>query len=132
MNVPGEVWRAARTGLRRGHELAELVVRWDQSTGLAVGVSSSQGILRGSPYTSSATDAYKSSLNAVRIPRITTGNASVHCWSTWHLMAAFSVRWKRPTRPLAAGDGRSSVRAECHTTWLGIGRVGIQTDVPVR
>jgi hypothetical protein len=38
-----------------------------------VGSWSSQlaGILKGSPYTSSAVDAFRSSLNAVRIPRRT-------------------------------------------------------------
>jgi hypothetical protein len=59
-----------------------------QSPWSAVGVSSSPGILSGSPYTSSATDACRSSLNAVRIPRITRGRASVQCWSAWHMMAA--------------------------------------------
>jgi hypothetical protein len=33
------------------------------STGSVVGASNSPGILRGSPYTSSATDTYRSSLN---------------------------------------------------------------------
>jgi hypothetical protein len=73
------------------------------STGSAVGASSSPGILRGSPYTSSDADACRSSLNAVRIPRRTRGSASVQCWSAWHMMAVFSVQWKRSTSPLAAG-----------------------------
>jgi hypothetical protein len=37
------------------------------------------------------------------LPRRTKGSASVQCWSAWHMMAAFSVRWKRSTSPLAAG-----------------------------
>jgi hypothetical protein len=78
-------------------------MRCSVSTVSAVGVSSSQCILRGSPYTSSATEACRSSLYAVRIPRRTKGSASVHCWSAWYMMAAFSVRWKRSTSPLAAG-----------------------------
>jgi hypothetical protein len=41
------------------------------STESAVGVSSSLGILRASLYTSSATDACRSALNAVQIPRRT-------------------------------------------------------------
>jgi hypothetical protein len=73
------------------------------STGSAVGVSSSPGSLRGSPDTSSATDACRSYLKAVRIPRRTRGSASVHCWCAWYMMAAFSVRRKRSTSPLAVG-----------------------------
>jgi hypothetical protein len=72
------------------------------STGSAVGVSSSPGILRGSPYTSSFTDACRSSLNAVQILR-TSGSAFAQCWSAWHMMAAFTVWWKRSTSLLAAG-----------------------------
>jgi hypothetical protein len=41
-------------------------------------------------------------LNAVRIPR-TRGRASVQCWSAWHMMPAFGIRWKRSTSLLAAG-----------------------------
>jgi hypothetical protein len=44
-------------------------MRFPGSTGSAVGVSSSLGILRGSLYTSSATDACRSFLKAVQIPR---------------------------------------------------------------
>ena len=35
--------------------------------------------------------------------RRTSGRASVHCSSAWHMMAAFSVRCSHSTRPLAAG-----------------------------
>jgi hypothetical protein len=120
-----------RTGLRWAMCWRSSVMRCAGSTGSAVGVSSSPGILSGSSCTSSATDACKSSLNAVGIPR-TRGSASVHCWSAWHMMAAFSVRWKRSTSPLAGGGGRSYVRAECLTAWPGIGTVGIQIDAPGR
>jgi hypothetical protein len=58
------------------------------STGCLAGVSSSPGIIRGSPYTSSATDACKSAVNVVRMPRTTRGSASVQFWSVWHMMAA--------------------------------------------
>jgi hypothetical protein len=51
------------------------------SAGSVVGVSNSPGILRGSPYASSDTDACRSSLNAVRISRRARGSSSVHCWS---------------------------------------------------
>jgi hypothetical protein len=61
-NVDGETWRAAGTGLRRTMCRRSAVMRCAGSTGSAVGASSSPGILRGSPYTSSATDACKSSL----------------------------------------------------------------------
>jgi hypothetical protein len=100
-----EAWRAAKSGLRRAMCWRSSVMRFAGSTGLADGVSSSPGILRGSLYTSSATDLCMSSLNAMRIPRRTRGSASVsvHCQSAWHMMAAFSVRWKRSTTPLAAG-----------------------------
>jgi hypothetical protein len=54
-------------------------------------------------YTSSADDACRSALNEERMPRRTRGSASVQCWSAWHMMAAFRVRWKRSTSPLAAG-----------------------------
>jgi hypothetical protein len=72
------------------------------STGLALGVSSSLGIHKGSLYTNSATEACRSSLNDVPIPRRTRGSASVHCWFAWHMMGAFSVWWKRSTSLLAA------------------------------
>jgi hypothetical protein len=102
-NVAGEAWRAAGTGRRRAMCLRSWVMKCAGSTGFAAGVNSSPGIRRGSPYTSSATDACRSALYAVRTPSRTNGSASVHCWSAWHMMAAFSVRWKRSTRPLAAG-----------------------------
>ena len=37
------------------------------------------------------------------MPRRTSGRASVHFSSAWHMMAAFSVWCRRSTRPLAAG-----------------------------
>jgi hypothetical protein len=86
-------------GLRRAMCWRSWVMRCAGSTESAVGVSSSLGILRGLPYTSSATNAYRSALkalNAVRIPRRTKGSAYVPCPS-------FSERWKRSTSPLAAG-----------------------------
>jgi hypothetical protein len=49
------------------------VMRNAGSSGLALGVSRLLAILRGLPYTSSATDACGSTLNAVRIPRRTRG-----------------------------------------------------------
>ena len=69
----------------------------------AVGTSSSPGIRRGSPYTSSAADDCKSSLYTVRMPRRTIGNASVHDVHSWLMIAVLRVRWSRSTRPLAAG-----------------------------
>jgi hypothetical protein len=54
------------------------VIKCAGSTGPAIGVRSSPGILRGELHMSSATDAGRSSLNAVRIPRRTRGSASVH------------------------------------------------------
>jgi hypothetical protein len=101
------------------------------STGSAVGVSSSPEILGGSPYTSLAIHVCKSALPAVRIPRRTMGSASVQYWSALHMMAAFSVRWKRSKSQLWGG-GRLSERTGCHTAWPGSGRVKIQTDVPGR
>jgi hypothetical protein len=86
-NVDGEAWRAAGTGLRRSMCWSS-VMRCTGSTGSTVGVSSSLGIVRGSPYTSSATYACRSSSYAVRIPRKTKGSSSVHCWPSWHMMAA--------------------------------------------
>jgi hypothetical protein len=73
-----------------GHMLAELSdeVHWIHW------VSSTPGILRGSPYRSSATDACRFSLNAMWIPCGTRGSASVHYRSAWHMMAAFSVLCK--------------------------------------
>jgi hypothetical protein len=79
-------------------------MRCDGSTVLVVGVSSSPGTRRGSPYTSSAKNACRSSLQAVRMLSRTVGSASVHRWSVWHMIAAFSVRWKGSTRPFAAGN----------------------------
>jgi hypothetical protein len=97
-NVVGEAWRAAGTGLRRAMCRRSWVMRCSGSARPAAGVSSSPGMRRGSPYTMSATDACRSALYEVRIPRRTSGSASVHCWSSWHMMAAFNVRWKRSTR----------------------------------
>jgi hypothetical protein len=48
-------------------------------------------IVRGSPYTSSATDICRSILISVRIPR-PRRSAFVHCLPAWHMMAAFGVR----------------------------------------
>jgi hypothetical protein len=102
-NVAGEAWSAAGTSLRRAMCWLSSVMRCAGFTGSAVGVSSSLGIFKGSPYTSSATDACRFSLKAVLIPRRTRGSASVHCWSASQMMAAFRVRCKRSTSPLAAG-----------------------------
>jgi hypothetical protein len=44
-------------------------MRSARSTGMALGVSSSLGTLKGLPYTSLATDACRSSMKVVRIPR---------------------------------------------------------------
>jgi hypothetical protein len=102
MKVLGLAWHVAGTGLRRSMCSRSCVMRCADSTGCALGVSSSQGILRGSPYTSSATDACRSALNDVRMPRRTRGSVSVQCWSAWHMMAAFSVRWNLSTSLLSA------------------------------
>jgi hypothetical protein len=51
------------------------VVRCAGSAGLVAGVSSLLGMLEGSLYTSSATDACRSSVNAVWIQRRTGGEA---------------------------------------------------------
>jgi hypothetical protein len=50
------------------------------STGSAAGVSRLLGIFRGSSYTSSATEACRSTLNAVRILRRTRRSTSDHCF----------------------------------------------------
>jgi hypothetical protein len=99
----GEAWRVTGISLRRAICGRSSVIRCAGFTGSAVGVTSSPGILGGSLYTSSAADSCRSSLNAVRIPRRTSGSASVQCSSGWHMMAAFGVRWKRSTSSLAAG-----------------------------
>jgi hypothetical protein len=78
------------------------VMRCAGSIGCAVCVRNSPGILNVSPYMSSADDACRSALNEERMPRTTRGSVSVQCWSAWHMMAAFRVRWKRSTSPLAA------------------------------
>jgi hypothetical protein len=65
MKVPGLAWRVAGTGLRRVMCWSSFVVRCPGSTGCALGVSNSPRILRGSPYTSSATDACRSALNDI-------------------------------------------------------------------
>jgi hypothetical protein len=79
------------------------VIRCAGSTGSVVGVSSSPGILRGSPYTSSATDVYRSTLKDVQIPRRVRRSTSVQCRSAWHMMVVFSVWLKHSKSPLAAG-----------------------------
>ena len=60
-----------RIGLRRAMCWRSSVMRFSGSTGSGAGASSSPGILKASPYTTSATDACRSSLNVVRIPRRT-------------------------------------------------------------
>jgi hypothetical protein len=102
-NVDGKAWCATGTGLRRAMYRRSFVMRCAGSTGSAVGVSSSPGILRGSTYTSSATDACTPALNYVWMPRGARGSASVDGWSAWHMMAAISVRCKRSTSPLDVG-----------------------------
>jgi hypothetical protein len=79
------------------------VMRCADSIRCVLQISSSPGILKSSQYTSSATDACRSTLNDVWIPWKTRGSASVQCWSAWHMIATFSVRWKRSTSPLAPG-----------------------------
>jgi hypothetical protein len=123
-NVAGEAWRVAGISLRWAICWRSSVMRCDGSTGSAVGVGSSPGILTGSP-----TYACRSSLNVVRIPR-TRGGASVQYWSAWHMMDAFSVWWKRSTSTLATGW--LSVRVECHRAWPRSGKVEIQINVPGR
>jgi hypothetical protein len=106
MKVPGLAWRVAGTGLRWAMCWHSCVMRCAGSTGCALGVSSSPGILKGFPYTSSATDACRSTLKDVRIPRRMRGSVSVQRWSAWHVMADFSVRWKHSTSPLAGCPGK--------------------------
>jgi hypothetical protein len=103
MKVPGLAWRIARTGLRRAICWRSCVMRCASSTGCAIDVSSLQAILRGSPYTSSATNACRFALKDVWIPSRKRGSASVQYWSAWHVITAFSVQWKRSTSPLVAG-----------------------------
>jgi hypothetical protein len=79
------------------------VMRCAGSTWSMVGVSSLPGILRDSSYANSATDVCKSALNDMRIPMKTRGSSSVNCWFAWHMMAAFSVRWKCSTTQFALG-----------------------------
>jgi hypothetical protein len=62
MNVPGLAWCVAGTGLRQAMCWHSCVMRCAGSRGCAIGISSSPRILKGSPYTSSATDACKSTL----------------------------------------------------------------------
>jgi hypothetical protein len=66
-NVAREAWCAAGTGLRRPMCWQSWVVRCTGFTGSAIGASSSLGILRGLPYTRSATDVCRSSLTAVHV-----------------------------------------------------------------
>jgi hypothetical protein len=62
-NVPRRAWRVAGTGLRRAMCWRSCVMRCAGSTGCAVCVRNSPGILNVSPYTSSADDACRSDLN---------------------------------------------------------------------
>jgi hypothetical protein len=84
--VAGDVSRC-RDWAEACHVLAELVDEVCGSTVPAVRVNSSPGMRRGSPYTSSATDACRSSLKAVRMARRMIGSASVHCELAWHMIA---------------------------------------------
>jgi hypothetical protein len=68
MKVAVLAWHVVGIGLRRAMCWRSCVVRCVVSTGCALGVSSSLGILRGSLYTSSATDVYRSALNDVLMP----------------------------------------------------------------
>jgi hypothetical protein len=77
--VPGLVWRDAGTGLRRAMCRCSCVMRCVGSTGCVLGICSSPGNLKGSLYKNSATDACRSALKDVWIPRRMRGNASVQC-----------------------------------------------------
>ena len=50
-----------------------------------------------------ADEAFKSSFQALRIPKRTNGRASVQCSSAWHMRAAFSCLWSLSMSPLEAG-----------------------------
>jgi hypothetical protein len=52
IKVPGFAWRVAGTGLRLAMGWHSCVMRCAGSTGCALGVSSSPGIVIGSPYKS--------------------------------------------------------------------------------
>jgi hypothetical protein len=103
MKVLGLAWHVAGTSRRRVMCWRSSVMRYAGSTGCLVGVSSSHEIRKGSPSTSSTTDACKSSLNDVWMPRRTKGSASVQFWPAWHMTAVFSVLWNFSTSPLATG-----------------------------
>jgi hypothetical protein len=64
-HAAGETWRAVRTGLRWAMCWRSSMVRCAGFTGLAVGASSSLGILRVLLYTSLATDACRSSFECL-------------------------------------------------------------------
>jgi hypothetical protein len=67
--VPGWAWRVAETGRRRAMCWRNCVIRCAGSIGCVFCVRNSPGILNGSPYTSSADDVCRSSLNEELIPR---------------------------------------------------------------
>jgi hypothetical protein len=130
MNAADEVWHTAGTGLRRAMWWQSCVMRCTVSTESAVRVCSLPRIVRGSPYISSATDACRSALNAMRIPRRTKERASVYYWSPWHMMAVLSVQWKHSTNSVAGDGGQLSRIAKFHSIWPESGRVVIQTGIP--
>jgi hypothetical protein len=80
-----------------------------------MGSKNSTGNRRGSLHTSSADDAFKSSLHALGIPNNTSGSASAQCSSAWHIRAALTSRGDIYIFPLKAG---------CHTWSRGSGDGG--------
>jgi hypothetical protein len=92
--------------------------------------SRSLGILKGSPYTSSATDACRSALKNVRIPRRTRGSVCFQCWSVWRMMAFLESGGSVPRVHWLQYDRRFSGKVQFHTIWPWSGRILIQTVVP--
>jgi hypothetical protein len=101
-------------------------------TGAAVGVNSSLRVLRGSQYTNSATDACRSALNAVRIPRRAKGGA----YCPIMVCMAHDGCLKRPVQVFHESFGYGVVggcSCELNATLSGEGTKELtHIDVPVR
>lgn len=98
--------REAGTGLSSSAKERRRAVKSDRSDVQGVlGPKNSPGSLSGSPYSSSADEICRSSLNALRMPSNTTGNISIQFLSAWRVMDALSCLWKRSTRQLCVGAG---------------------------
>jgi hypothetical protein len=88
MKADGAAYRDAGTG--QSFPMWPLSLDAKSVHAAGEGAKKSPGNRRGEPYISSADEAFKSSVHALRIPSRTKGRALAQCSWAWHMRAAFS------------------------------------------